>query len=145
MLAAAAWAGNLGAADLILGRWSRAGPGSAARGCLAGVHVSVSMRMLEQEALSRDGSVLPRSQHLTLLPPPWWTPKPKNKAPQFHFRFIRRIRQFTRARLFSFVFYFILDNDSTDNLAVEKQYLGIILNSPSKAGLLHFHVWVVGS
>ena len=58
MLAAAAWAGNLGAADLILGRWSRAGPGSAARGCLAGVHVGVSMRMLEQEALSRDGSVL---------------------------------------------------------------------------------------
>lgn len=65
MLATAAWAGNLGAVDLILGRCGQArvqrqgpGPGSAARGCLAGVHVSVSTRMLEQEALSRDDSAL---------------------------------------------------------------------------------------
>ena len=47
--------------------------------------------------------------------------------------FVRSIRQFIRTWLFEFylVLFFILDNVSIHNLVVEKQYLGLILNSAS--------------
>ena len=60
---------------------------------------------------------------------------------------IRSIRQIIRTWFFEFylVSFFILDNYSTHNLVVEKQYLGLILHSPGKRGSLQFQIVDCGS